>query len=325
MFSIADLVGCGSQQDAIKKEQEEEESREAAERVAEKMKEVEASLKALKLKHTVVKKERDELLVYKRELTPVKDAEAQHVKRIRDLEQQTAASAARVKDLEGQLAAERDRAAASEGSAAGKADVERQLLATKEEGRNLQLHLETTREVVELQKAKLEELETRFRADKQQYDAMKAKLEAVHHGEAGGGGGGADAKAMQRAQEELAAMKSRLADAEQQLAAAISSSNGNGGKNGGKEELEKVQNELAAVRTVVELQKQRIQDLEGSTEREKAMRRDRDDLSAAKAKLEVQVVDLERQVRRSREELALMQQEHDELIGYSCNAIHGCR
>lgn len=318
MFSIADLVGCGSRQDELKKEQEEEEAREAAERVSEKMKEVENNLKALKLKHAVVKKERDELLTFKRELTPVKDAEAQHVKRIRDLEAQTTAAASRIKDLEAQLADARERTVASDGAAAGKADVERQLQATKEETRNLQLHLETTREVVELQKAKLDELETRSKADKQQYDAMKAKLESVHHGTES-----ADAKAMQRAQEELVAMKNRMAEAEQQLAAAIKKSNDSQGSSRDAAELEKTKNELGAVRTVVELQKQRIEELEGNAQRDKAVRRERDDLAAAKAKLEVQVADLERQVRRNREELALMQQEHDELIGSALAAAKG--
>ena len=118
-------------------------------------------------------------------------------------------------------------------------------------------------------------------------------------------------------------MKNRMAEAEQQLAAAIKKSNDSQGSSRDAAELEKTKNELGAVRTVVELQKQRIEELEGNAQRDKAVRRERDDLAAAKAKLEVQVADLERQVRRNREELALMQQEHDELIGSALAAAKG--
>ena len=168
MFSLglADIVGCGSRADELRAQSMEEE--EALESVGAKTTELSGKLKALKLKHSVIKKERDQLLVEKRELlTPVKDVKDEISGYLR-----------KIKELDAQLKVEREKVALHETVVASKSDLEGHLKFSRDENRNLQMLLETSKELADSRQSRIDELEARSRADKLQMDAIKLKLES---------------------------------------------------------------------------------------------------------------------------------------------------
>ena len=86
MFSLAELIGCGRGNDEITKAAEEAEE-DTNRELTEKGVNFENKLRLLKVKHTVIKKERDQLLQEKRELTPIKKDEISgYLRQIKELE-----------------------------------------------------------------------------------------------------------------------------------------------------------------------------------------------------------------------------------------------
>ena len=318
MFSIAELIGCGRSNDEITKAAEEAEE-DVNRELAEKGTNFENKLKLLKVKHTVIKKERDQLLQEKRELTPIKDELSGYIRQI--------------KELEAALLSQDE-----------KAKVENSTIFN--ENRQLQLHLVTTKELADARQLRIDELETRARADKIQFDSMKMRLETLSSQNENSqelqtaiDETNAYKVALQIAKGEIVTMKNQLKVFEKRTEAELDRANSL------QLQLDAAQQRIAeleksstiAMRSrsvddeqqVIELKHTitmlttQVKELEGSAHREKSLQRERDELTMAKTKLEVQVVELERQLKRDRDHLALVQQESDELIGSALAAAKG--
>ena len=155
-------------------------------------------LRALKVKHSVIKKERDQLLVEKREsLSPVKE-----------VKEDTSGYIRQIKGLEAQLKIEREKVMIQDVALMANKEIERSLELSREENKNLHLHLETTKELAKSRQERIEELEARSRADKTQLEVMKVKYD---------GGKSTDGQAMQQAVNEANASKLALKMAKEEL------------------------------------------------------------------------------------------------------------
>ena len=339
MYSIAELIGCGRGNDEITKAAEEAEE-DTNRELTEKSVNFENKLRLLKVKHTVIKKERDQLLQEKRELTPIKDEVSGYIRQI--------------KDLEAELTSEREKARI-QSSVVSNNDTELDLQRKLEENRQLQLHLVTTKELSDARQLRIDELETRARADKAQFDSMKMRLESLsmqnennQELQAAIDETNAFKVALQIAKGEIITMKNQLmvfekkTEAEQDRVASLQSQldaalvNEKTFQQRIADLEEKNQNAIEMRSRSVDDEQQmmelqhtiamltaQVKELEGSAHREKSLQRERDELTMSKTKLEVQVGELERQMKRDRDHLALVQQESDELIGSALAAAKG--
>ena len=336
MFSLAELIGCGRGNDEITKAAEEAEE-DTNRELTEKGVNFENKLRLLKVKHTVIKKERDQLLQEKRELTPIKKDEISGYLR-------------QIKELEAELVSERENARIQSSTVFN--DLELELQRKQEENRQMQLHLVTTKELADARQLRIDELETRAQADKTQFDSMKMRLEAVsvqHENSqelhAAIDETNAFKVALQIAKGEIVTMKNQLlvfekrTEAEQDKATSLQSQLDDALVNEKAfqqriAELEKNPIEMQSrsvddeqlvmdLKHTITMLTTQVKELEGSAHREKNLQRERDELTVAKIKLEVQVAELERQMKRDRDHLALVQQESDELIGSALAAAKG--
>ena len=216
----------------------------------------------------------------------------------------------------------------------------------------MQLHLVTTKELADARQLRIDELETRAQADKTQFDSMKMRLEAVsvqHENSqelhAAIDETNAFKVALQIAKGEIVTMKNQLlvfekrTEAEQDKATSLQSQLDDALVNEKAfqqriAELEKNPIEMQSrsvddeqlvmdLKNTITMLTTQVKELEGSAHREKNLQRERDELTVAKIKLEVQVAELERQMKRDRDHLALVQQESDELIGSALAAAKG--
>ena len=349
MFFISDLVGCGNKADELKAESlEDEESRDLS---PERAVDLANKLRALKVKHSVIKKERDQLLVEKREsLSPVRE--------VKENKEDTSVFLRQIKGLESQLKIEREKVVILDDALLANKEIERSLEVSREENKNLHMHLETTKELAISRQERIDELEARSRADKTQLEVMKVKYD---------GGKSTDSQAMQQAvieanasklalkmaKEELELLRSKIVESEarttvnqQQLTSLQTRLDTmTAQKKSADLSLEMAQGELLGMQKRMADIEQSINNQNGSdaisaagnaeklrllqqqvTEHKDAnavLTKERNDLLSVKAKLEAQVTELERQLKRDRSQLAIIQQESDQIVQSAMTAARG--
>ena len=342
MFFISDLVGCGNKADELKAESLEEDfSPESAADLATK-------LRALKVKHSVIKKERDQLLVEKREsLSPV-----------REVKEDTSGYIRQIKGLEAQLKIEREKVMIQDAALMANKEIERSLEVSREENKNLYLHLETTKELAVSRQERIDELEARSRADKTQLEVMKVKYD---------GGKSTDSQerqqavneanasklALKMAKEELELLRSKVVESETQatvnqqqltsLQTRLDTMTAQ--KKSADLSLEMAQSELLVMqkrmtdmeRSIDNRNGTDVQSAAGNAEKLRLLQqqvaehkgnnailiKERDDLLSVKEKLEAQVTELGRQLKRDRSQLAIIQQESDQIVQSAMTAARG--